>query len=66
MNVGSEYSDSESSEEDTACKQLLVTKNGIRKLYYRLLTDQIPVSKVDSVIRTVLSCFEPDVDVTHA
>ena len=31
----------------------------IRKLYYSLLADQVPASKIASVIQTVLKCFHP-------
>ena len=32
----------------------------IRKLYYSLLADQVPVSKIADIIRKVLKCFNPD------
>ena len=35
----------------------------IRKLYYSLLADQVPASKIASVIQTVLKCFHPTLDV---
>ena len=35
----------------------------IRKLYYSLLADQIPVSKIAVIIRKVLKCFNPDKNV---
>ena len=35
----------------------------IRKLYYSLLADQIPVSKITDIIRTVLKCFNPSMNV---
>lgn len=35
----------------------------IRKLYYSLLADQIPVSKIADIIRTVLKCFNPSMNV---
>ena len=31
----------------------------IRKLYYSLLADQVPVSKIAYIIRAVLKCFNP-------
>ncbi len=35
----------------------------IRKLYYSLLADQVPVSKITDIIRTVLKCFNPSMNV---
>ena len=35
----------------------------IRKLYYTLLADQVPVSKITDIIRTVLKCFNPSMNV---
>ena len=35
----------------------------IRKLYYSLLADQVPVSKITDIIRTVLKCFNPTMNV---
>ena len=35
----------------------------LRKLYYRLLADQVPVSKIASIIQSVLKCFNPSIDV---
>ena len=35
----------------------------IRKLYYSLLADQVPASKIASVIHTVLKCFHPNLNV---
>ena len=35
----------------------------IRKLYYSLLADQVPVSKIADIIRSVLKCFHPAIDV---
>ena len=35
----------------------------IRKLYYNLLADQVPVSKITDIIRTVLKCFNPSMNV---
>lgn len=37
----------------------------IRKLYYTLLADQIPPSKIASTIRAVLKCFSPNLHVQH-
>lgn len=31
----------------------------IRKLYYSLLEEQVPVSKITDIIRHVLKCFNP-------
>lgn len=31
----------------------------IRKLYYNLLADQVPVSKINDIIRHILRCFNP-------
>ena len=35
----------------------------IRKLYYSLLVDQVPVSKIAEITRTVLKCFNPSMNV---
>ena len=35
----------------------------IRKLYYSLLADQVPVSKITDIIQTVLKCFNPSMNV---
>ena len=35
----------------------------IRKLYYSLLADQVPISKFTDIIRTVLKCFNPSMNV---
>lgn len=35
----------------------------IRKLYYSLLANQVPVSKIANIIQTVLKCFIPDENV---
>ena len=35
----------------------------IRKLYYTLLSEQVPSSKIPSVIKTVIKCFFPAIDV---
>lgn len=37
----------------------------IRMLYYNLLSDQVPVSKINDVIRHVLRCFNPSVNVDY-
>ena len=37
----------------------------IRKLYYSLLADQVPVSKIKDIIRTVLKCFNPAMNVEN-
>ena len=31
----------------------------IRKLYYSLLSDQIPLSKIAAIIKMVIKCFNP-------
>lgn len=35
----------------------------IRKLYYTLLAEQVPVSKISDIIRAVLKCFNPGINV---
>ena len=35
----------------------------IRTLYYSLLAAQIPASKVDSIIKSVVKCFQPSINV---
>lgn len=35
----------------------------IRKLYYTLLADQVPVSKISDIIRAVLRCFNPSMNI---
>lgn len=35
----------------------------VRKLYYSLLTSQVPASKIEVIIKTVLKTFHPSVDV---
>ena len=37
----------------------------IRKLYYSLLSDQIPPSKICKIIKAVLKCFFPNLDTKH-
>lgn len=37
----------------------------IRKLYYNLLAEQVPVSKITEIIRHVLKCFNPTEDVEN-
>ena len=34
----------------------------IRKLYYTLLAEQVPVSKISDIVRSVLKCFSPDIN----
>ena len=34
----------------------------IRKLYYTLLADQVPASKIADIIKTVVKCFNPSID----
>ena len=47
----------------------LQTKHGrkyapaIRKLYYSLLAKQVPTTKIADIIKTVLKCFDPSLDV---
>ncbi len=51
--------------------ETVATKQGqsytpeIRKLYYSLLADQIPATKIASVIQTVLKTFNPSIDVEN-
>ena len=35
----------------------------VRKLYYSLLTSQVPASKVEVIVKTVLKTFHPSLDV---
>ena len=35
----------------------------IRKLYYDLLSDQVPSSKIVAIIKMVIKCFNPSIDV---
>lgn len=37
----------------------------VRKLYYTLLADQIPPSKIINTIKAVLKCFLPSINVDH-
>ena len=37
----------------------------IRKLYYSLLSDQVPASKVEKIVKSVLHCFHPSVDTSQ-
>ena len=37
----------------------------IRKLYYTLLTNQVPTTKISSIIKTVIKCFNPAIDIEH-
>ena len=54
-----------------SCKQAIVTKQGreyapvIRKLYYSLLSSQIPASRAAEIVKAVLKCFLPDCDVDN-
>ena len=36
----------------------------IRKLYYSLLANQVPASKIETIVKDVLRCFHPTLDVT--
>ena len=51
------------------CKQVIATKEGreyapvIRRLYYNLLTNQIPAARAAEIVKAVLKCFLPDCDV---
>lgn len=38
---------------------------GIRKLYYTLLTNQVPAMKVSEIVKSVVKCFNPSIDVEH-
>ena len=69
------FSDSESCDADTSYQSGDIESNlqdivgyhryspEIRKLYYSLLANQVPVSKIADIIRTVLKCFNPHEDV---
>ena len=35
----------------------------IRKLYYSLLSDQVPSSKIATIIKMVIKCFNPSINV---
>ena len=37
----------------------------IRKLYYTLFADQVPTSKIADIVKTVVRCFNPSIDVQH-
>ena len=37
----------------------------IRKLYYQLLADQVPTSKIADIIKAVIRCFNPSVDIQN-
>ena len=39
------------------------SKPGLR--YYTLLADQVPASKIADIIKTVVKCFNPSIDVQH-
>ena len=47
------------------------TKNGrqyspaIRKLYYTLLANQVPTVRISEIIKSVVKCFNPSIDVDH-
>ena len=47
------------------------TKNGrryspaIRKLYYQLLAEQVPTSKIADIIKAVIRCFNPSIDIQN-
>ena len=49
----------------TTFDNVIDTKNGtvynqaVRELYYKLLADQIPPAKIESIIKSVLNCFFP-------
>ena len=49
----------------TTFDNIIDTKNGtvynqaVRELYYKLLADQLPPAKVESIIKSVLNCFFP-------
>ena len=52
----------------TTFDNVIDTKNGmvynqaVRELYYKLLADQIPPAKIESIIKSVLNCFFPTVN----
>ena len=54
-----------------SCKRAIVTKEGreyapvIRKLYYNLLSNQIPAARAAEIVKAVLKCFLPDCDVDN-
>ena len=37
----------------------------IRALYYQLLADQVPLSKIKTTIKAVIKCFFPSADVSN-
>ena len=47
------------------------TKNGrryspaIRKLYYQLLAEQVPTSRIADIIKAVIRCFNPSIDIQN-
>lgn len=49
-------------------KEIIATKSGryyspaIRKLYYTLLANQVPATRIRDIVSTVLECFVPDCD----
>ena len=52
-------------------KREIVTQEGheyapvVRRLYYNLLTNQIPASRAAEIVKAVLKCFLPDCDVDN-
>lgn len=56
-----EDSDIEASGSDlnflSTCKTGTRYSPKVRKLYYKLLADQVPASKIADIIRSVLKCF---------
>lgn len=65
MDLSELITDQESQEkthESIATKQGKSYAPEVRKLYYSLLADEVPASKIASIIRTVLKTFKPDVD----
>ena len=54
----------------TTLNNVIDTKNGIvynqaiRELYYKLLANQIPPAKIEDVIKSVLKCFFPTMNVS--
>lgn len=57
--------------ECTAASKATVTKTGkhyslpIRRLYYDLLANHVPASKVSNLVKLVVKCFIPDVDIAN-
>lgn len=48
---------------ETKCGR--VYSHSIRKLYYNLLSNEVPTSKISDIIRAVVKCFNPNVDVSQ-